>query len=431
MVSWSFALAFALDLPVQGALSDGSGAPIHGVHDVTFTLAAELPDASIDAFWSDTLAVTVMDGEFSVFLPDVPAERMSEARLYVQASLDGGAPTPLLPVGWAPRAAYAAEAGHAQEASHADVASAVSGEVDAAQLSGTIADARLASNVARTTGAAFSGAVSGTRFTQSQAPSASADLVPLGFLDGRLATYLPLTGGTLTGALSGTSATFSGTVSGTFSGSGAALTGLDATALSAGTVPDARLASTVARTTGAAFTGAVSSSFGTYPQLSANPATGHAYIRMARADAAAGEAGLMWSTGATPKWWLYMNENDDTTLRFNAGGDRLTLNDAGDANLSGTLIATDVNTRIFNIRPSIGAQDFWAHTAFAVCAARYPTFRYLERRGSSSCAAKCADSEADGGGCLGALGLGGNTSPWTDNGCAATTSSITYCCCSW
>ena len=32
---------------------------------------------------------------------------------------------------------------------------------------------------------------------------------------------------------------------------------------------------------------------------------------------------------------------------------------------------------------------------------------------------------------LGALGLGGNTSPWTDNGCAATTSSITYCCCSW
>lgn len=78
-----------------------------------------------------------------------------------------------------------------------------------------------------------------------------------------------------------------------------------------------------------------------------------------------------------------------------------------------------------------GDPDFLDRTAFAVCASRHPTFRYLEKRGSGTCANKCSDSEFSGAGCLAAIGLGGNTTPWADNGCNSTTSSIEYCCCTW
>jgi hypothetical protein len=60
--------------------------------------------------------------------------------------------------------------------------------------------------------------------------------------DTAASAFLPLAGGTLTGALGGTSATFSGAVSAaSFSGSGASLTSLNASNLSSGTVPSARI----------------------------------------------------------------------------------------------------------------------------------------------------------------------------------------------
>lgn len=402
--------AVAAQVALQADLTDAVGQPLHGQHTLTFALAEELPGGAIDTFWTEDQSLALVDGAFSAFLGavvDVPAARLSAAKLYVQVAVDGGPPTPLLPVGWAPRAVYAAVAG------------AVSGPVDAAQLTGTLDAARLPSTAARTTGATFTGAVSGTRFSQSEAPSAANDLVPKSWLDAALLGYVPRSGGSLTGALSGT-----------FTGDGTGLS-LSASQLGAGTVPDERLAATVARTTGATFTGAVAAT-GAWPQLSASPPTGDAYLRANRASAATGEAGVVLATGGTGKWWIYLNDNDDATLRFHNAGDKITFSDAGDGSFNGSLTANDVNVRIFNIRPSIGAQDFWAQTAFAVCAARHSTFRYLERKGSGSCAAKCADSESpEAGACLGAYGLGGNVAPWTDNGCAATASSIQYCCCSW
>lgn len=63
--------------------------------------------------------------------------------------------------------------------------------------------------------------------------------------------YLPLGGGTLTGALNGTAATFSGAITGaSFSGSGAALTALNASNLASGTVPSARIAGAYTGITG-------------------------------------------------------------------------------------------------------------------------------------------------------------------------------------
>jgi hypothetical protein len=84
-------------------------------------------------------------------------------------------------------------------------------------------------------------------------PTASGEAVPKGFLDTALAGYLPLTGGTLTGALTATS----------FTGSGAGLTNLPAGQLT-GTIADARLAANVARTTGAAFNGGITGTTGAF-----------------------------------------------------------------------------------------------------------------------------------------------------------------------
>ena len=62
------------------------------------------------------------------------------------------------------------------------------------------------------------------------------------------ATKLPLAGGTLSGALTGTAATFSGAVAAqSFSGNGAALTALNATSIASGTLADAQLGANIPR----------------------------------------------------------------------------------------------------------------------------------------------------------------------------------------
>ena len=84
---------------------------------------------------------------------------------------------------------------------------------------------------------------SGTYSTPSSHASLSARLINIeAGLSSLTSGKLNLSGGTLTGALTGTTATFAGAVTGgSFSGPGGSLTGLNASELSSGTIPSDRL----------------------------------------------------------------------------------------------------------------------------------------------------------------------------------------------
>ncbi len=109
-------------IPVQGALTDGSGAPVEGVHSVTFQLWAS--SSATTALWEDDLNVAFSGGAFAAqlgadeildlaLLNDAPA-------LHVSVGLTGGAPSERLAIGWSPLAVRAAFADHAAEAALLD-----------------------------------------------------------------------------------------------------------------------------------------------------------------------------------------------------------------------------------------------------------------------------------------------------------------------
>jgi hypothetical protein len=159
------------------------------------------------------------------------------------------------------RAGYAARAG---------VADAVSGQLSPSNLpdhvaftdanqtfAGSITAVSFTGSAAGLTGVPAA-AVTGATLTLTGAPSASGHVVPLGYLNTALAAYLPKTGGTLTGALNGTTAGFTGSVTaGSFTGSGSGLTQLPATGLT-GVVANANLPTDLARTATPTFTGRTS-----------------------------------------------------------------------------------------------------------------------------------------------------------------------------
>lgn len=103
-----FTLAAATDLvPVHGAVTATDGAPLSGAHVVTFTLV----DAGGASLWSNVQTVHFAAGGFAAALPVDSTFRtalLADPGLTVQ--VDGGSPSPAVPLGWAARALFAQSA---------------------------------------------------------------------------------------------------------------------------------------------------------------------------------------------------------------------------------------------------------------------------------------------------------------------------------
>jgi hypothetical protein len=111
-VAWSLS---SVPLPVQGVITDASGAPATGTHEVTFTLVLDEPGGP-RAVLSEALDVAFDGGRFSVFLgaagtPLVPEDLASEHPLTLAISMPGAPPSTPVSVGWSGRAAWALDAG--------------------------------------------------------------------------------------------------------------------------------------------------------------------------------------------------------------------------------------------------------------------------------------------------------------------------------
>jgi hypothetical protein len=222
---WWMAVAWATTIPVQGLLIDGDGRVMAGSRALHVALwPAEA--ASGSPLWEGDATVALQDGLFSANL-DITASILATPALWMTVSVDGGAPSSATPIGWAPRAAFAADADtvdgkHADDfrpstwvPAWADLSGAPSGSSAlASYVDGRVAAAGTFLPLA---GGTLTGALSGTSATFSgtvgvAAPTAAGHAATRQYVDDGLAARLPLAGGTLTGALSGTSATFSGTV---------------------------------------------------------------------------------------------------------------------------------------------------------------------------------------------------------------------------
>ncbi len=205
----TLALAAPITVPVAGVLADGAGNPAEGTGPVTFALE----DAGGTTRWTGDVLVAFDRGAFTAALQGgSPALDGALFRDYPDLSLVvtwGGASSAPVALGAAPYAA---------RAQYADVATSVSGVLAPSNLPSTVAY----TNASQT----FSGTVTATGFAGS---GASLTDIPAAAITGRpaaLSSYLLNTGGTLTGALAGTTASFSGLVSGgSFSGGAATLTG--------------------------------------------------------------------------------------------------------------------------------------------------------------------------------------------------------------
>jgi hypothetical protein len=129
-------LTFALtgQIPMAGTMTDASGAPLDGCHTLTLTLMGRSGSAAPVTLWSEPQTVCFAGGAFSAPIGGQDGFSLDGLGAYgaltVTAQVDGGAESSAVPVGWAPRAAFAAEAGEASEALHAgaaDDASALGG----------------------------------------------------------------------------------------------------------------------------------------------------------------------------------------------------------------------------------------------------------------------------------------------------------------
>jgi hypothetical protein len=100
-------------IPVQGDLADAGGAPLQGVHELQLSIHAAASGGS--ALWAESDDVLFLDGAFSALIGDAsgfdPAIFATSGDLWIQVAVDGGAPSNRIPVGWSPRAGWAANAG--------------------------------------------------------------------------------------------------------------------------------------------------------------------------------------------------------------------------------------------------------------------------------------------------------------------------------
>ena len=219
-----------------GRVTDGQDRPIAGLQELTFGLFTnavkpETPDTPV---WTETYKTLVdQSGLYAVRLgyavddsgasgkKAFDADTWAGGDVFLEIAVNGETLSPRVRIGSAPFALTAGTAltlGGQAPAYYATAAS------DAAKLA--------------LAGGALTGALTGTAATFSGAVAAQAfagDGSALTSVSGTDATKLALAGGTLTGALSGTAATFSGTVAAQrFSGDGSMLanvSGTDATKL--------------------------------------------------------------------------------------------------------------------------------------------------------------------------------------------------------
>ena len=275
----------------QGELADG-GIPATGMYDLRFRL---YDSSSGTTQVGPTLCadnITVTNGRFTVAL-DFGAGAFNGQKRFLEMDVrtDAGA-TCADPTGYTtlaprqdltatPHASFASSAASATtattatnalsantaltatSASTASNALLLNGEAgsfytNAANLTGTLSDARLSGNIPRLNAPnTFTGAVAAPTFTGSgaaltnlNASNASSGTLP----DGRLSANVPLLNipNTFTGAITAPS----------FSGSGAGLTNLNAANLATGTLPGARLSGTYSNSV--AFTNAANAFTGTF-----------------------------------------------------------------------------------------------------------------------------------------------------------------------
>jgi hypothetical protein len=156
MLTLALALALApaaqaapLQLTHQGRLSDATGSPLEGAHQLTVAIFTDASGGS--PLWTDTLNADLENGAFSVILgagASLDAAIFDGSIRYVELAVDGGSPLPQrLPITSVP---YALHAGHAMTATdaefaasadHAATADALSGPLDWANIANAPADA--------------------------------------------------------------------------------------------------------------------------------------------------------------------------------------------------------------------------------------------------------------------------------------------------
>lgn len=255
----------AASFTYQGELRDAA-APVDGPVDLVFTLWTAAEGGSPVGSAQEALGASVTGGRFSVVLnaggqfgaSPFGAGQRRWLEIGVRAAGSGGAYQTLAPrqeLTAAPFAAYALAAGSAADAATLG-GQAGAFYLNAGNLTGTVADARLSTNVPRLNGAnVFTGATTlsnaGNLFTGSGAGLTGLNAANLSsgtLADARLSANVALrtSGNTFTGVNSFANA--GNGFTGTFAGNGAQLTGLDAGNLASGTVADARLPGTLART---------------------------------------------------------------------------------------------------------------------------------------------------------------------------------------
>ena len=142
------AAAVPPNLAVQGVLADATGAPRNGNFDITFRIYNVATAGA--ALWSETHAsVPVARGLFNVTLGDMTslATLTFDAQYYLGVQV--GSDPEMTPRQRLSASPYARRAATAAASNVADVASALAptAPVPANQITGTIADARLSSNV--------------------------------------------------------------------------------------------------------------------------------------------------------------------------------------------------------------------------------------------------------------------------------------------
>ncbi|MBI5383849.1 MAG: tail fiber domain-containing protein [Verrucomicrobia bacterium] len=243
----------------QGHLRDG-GQPASGIYDLRFTVYDALANGGAVSDILTNPATPVANGLFVVALDFGPGVFAGGARwLAIGVRTNGGGAftplTPRQPLTPAPHALFAPNAG-------------VAASAPASGLTGTLPDARLSANVALLSeGASFAGLVSAPGFAGNGLllSNLNATKLTVGTLpDARLSSNVALLDadqnftGTTRFAGVVTLTNTASTLAGSFTGDGGGLTNLGAAAL-AGTVADARLSANVALLSeGASFAGLVS-----------------------------------------------------------------------------------------------------------------------------------------------------------------------------
>ncbi len=235
----------------QGWLND-SGNPAQGIYDLRFAIFDAASGGSLVAGPLTNSPTGVTNGIFTVTLDfgtvfDGTALWLEiAARTNGPGSLEFTTLSPRQPFTPVPYAITA------NNLSGTLPAAQVTGAIPAGQLSGTVADSQLSPNVALLNGSpAFSGTVTASAFsgngsalTNLNASNISAGTIP----DARLSTNVALlnTNQTFTGSNNFTGVVILTNTANTIAGNGSGLTNLNISNISAGTIPDARLSVNVA-----------------------------------------------------------------------------------------------------------------------------------------------------------------------------------------